>query len=70
MASKKELRRKRRQEKQEKHGRGKMDPATLFIVVVVAAIVALTAVGLFLRRDSEPPPWPGAVWSPEHGHWH
>jgi hypothetical protein len=73
MSSKKDRRRKRQeQEKAQAQARGGRNPATMFIVGI-AVILLLTVVGaMVLRARSGPdqPPWSGAVWSPEHGHWH
>lgn len=44
----------------------------VFIVGIVAAVL-LTVVGAMVlgnRSDRGDPPWPGAVWSEAHGHWH
>ena len=49
-----------------------MNPALAF-ALVIAAVIGLTLGGVMLFGDrSGPgdPPWPGAVWSPAHGHWH
>lgn len=70
MSSKKQLRRKRQKE-QEEGPRNKTNPAVLFILGI-GAVVLLMVVGVYLFGDAGPgdPPWPGAVWSSAHGHWH
>jgi hypothetical protein len=70
VSSKKQLRRERRQ--QEKTGKTgtKVNPAVLFVLSILAVVLILGSVAFFVRGESEPPPWPGAVWSAEHGHWH
>lgn len=71
MSSKKARRRARRKREREEQRRSKMNPATRFILGIALAIV-LTLVWGFVFGDFGPgePPWPGAVWSPLHGHWH
>jgi len=67
MSSKKQIRRQRQEAKQK--NRGKVNPAVAFIAIVFVALVALAVVAYFVDARPEPPR-PGAVWSPEHGHWH
>jgi len=69
MSTKKQLRRAKR-EKEEGTKRSKLNPATMFMLSVVAAVVLLGAVAFFFGTGAGEPPYPGAVWSPEHGHWH
>jgi len=71
MSSKKQLRRKRQKEKEERP-RGKVNPAVLFIVGIAAVVLALVVGVALFGGESGPgePPWPGAVWSPAHNHWH
>jgi hypothetical protein len=73
MSSKKELRRKRRAEARElEREHRKANPALLMVLGIVLAVV-LTVGGVWLfgdRGGPGEPPWPGAVWSPAHGHWH
>jgi hypothetical protein len=69
MSSKKQLRRKRRQEKAAARSQG-FNPARAFILVVIVVFVLVGVIATLRGTDREPPPWPGAVWSEEHGHWH
>lgn len=66
MSTKKALRQKKRQMKEER--RGKWNPATVFLLLIAGALLTFVLVGYF-TADSEPPR-PGEVWSPEHQHWH
>lgn len=70
MSSKKQLRRVRREHTEEVKQHSKYNPATLFMVAVVGAVIVLGVFAFFFRSEADAPPWPGAVWSPEHGHWH
>lgn len=72
MSSKKARRRKRRKKEKEERRGTKLNPAIVFMLGIAVAIV-LTVVWVWVFGDpSGPgePPWPGAVWSPSHGHWH
>lgn len=71
MSSKKARRRKRKQQEQERGGR-KLNPATVFILSIAIAILLTVGSVIAFTDRSGPgqPPWPGAVWSPDHGHWH
>ncbi len=71
MSSKKELRRKRREAEKERAAGGGSNPAWMFILGI-ALTLALIAGGyvLFGGSGAGEPPWPGAVWSEAHGHWH
>jgi hypothetical protein len=53
-------------------GRKGSNPATLFILIVGAALLVIVVGALLLggSAGAGEPPWPGAVWSPSHGHWH
>ena len=74
MSSKKAERKKRQERERQRRGR-KRNPAVLFILAVGVGLALLVG-GALLFGDptsSGPqgdPPYPGAVWSPEHGHWH
>jgi len=69
MSTKKRLRRERRQHERESRSGQKLNPVAMFMVGVVAVLILVGVVGLALRQDRVPP-WPGAVWSEAHGHWH
>lgn len=72
MSSKKELRRRRREQQHEKKERGGRNPALLFALGIAAAILITLGAFMVLGNPGGPgePPWPGAVWSAAHGHWH
>lgn len=67
MSSKKQLRRKRKQERAAK--RKGFNPATAFILAVVG-LVLLIGVVAAIKGGDPTPPRAGQVWSAEHGHWH
>jgi hypothetical protein len=72
LSSKKARRREQKQKKRDAQA-GKRNPALVFTMVIAVAIILLVAGAMiFGNRSDGPgaPPWPGAVWSPEHGHWH
>jgi hypothetical protein len=68
MSSKKQIRRKRREERAATRSKG-INPAKVFILVMVGLVVAIAVVALIVGGGAQPPR-PGMVWSPEHGHWH
>lgn len=71
MSSKKQLRRKRREQEQEGR-RSRTNPAWIFILAIALSLAVLVG-GYVLFSDRSglgDPPWPGAVWSDDHGHWH
>jgi hypothetical protein len=71
MSSKKALRRERKE--QEEAGRSKrLSPVTLFMLSIGGAVLLTIAGALLLtdRSDRGEPPFPGAVWSAPHDHWH
>ncbi len=72
MSSKKARRRSRRKVEEEERSHSRLNPATVFILGIAAAIVLTVLVAWGLRGSPGPgdPPRPGAVWSAEHGHWH
>jgi len=67
--SSKKARRRKLQEQAQDRSRRTISPATIFILCIGLALV-LTVVGSVIFGDREEPPFPGAVWSAEHGHWH
>ncbi len=71
MSSKKARRRKRREQDQERQGTG-LSPVTIFIlsIGVVMLLTVVVAVVFGDRSDRGERPWPGAVWSAAHEHWH
>lgn len=70
MSSKKQLRRERRRQERQEKRRTKRNPATVFIVAIALALVAVGVFAFFVKGDRGEPPFPGAVWSEAHGHWH
>ncbi len=72
MSSKKARRRNRRKVVEEERSRRKLNPVTVFLLGIAAAILIAALVAWGLGGPSGPgdPPRPGAVWSAEHGHWH
>jgi len=71
MSSKKAQRKKRREEAKTEEKKG-VNPALLFILAIGLAVVATLGISMLLGGSSAQgdPPWPGAVWSEPHGHWH
>lgn len=70
MSSKKKLRQQRREKRAaERRTRG-MNPATKFILATIALVVILGIVASLRGGPGGEAPWPGAVWSEAHGHWH
>lgn len=73
MSSKKARRQERQQQKQdEDRRRSGLSPVTIFMIGIGVAVL-LTVVGAFVLGDRSgrgEPPWPGAVWSAAHDHWH
>ena len=67
--SSKKARRRKLQEQTQDRSRGRVSPTTLFILAIGLAMV-LTVVGSVVFGDREELPWPGAVWSAQHEHWH
>lgn len=71
MSSKKGRRRKLREQERDRP-RGKLNPAIAFMLsIALAVLLMVVGVVVFGDRDGPgQPPWPGAVWSPAHDHWH
>ncbi len=72
MSSKKARRRNRQKVEEEERRRRKLNPATVFLLGIAAVVLLTALVAWGLGGPSGPgePPWPGAVWSASHGHWH
>ena len=70
MSSKKAQRRARREKEQvEKQSGRRIGPVALFLVAIGVALLA-TVVSAVVFVDRPEAPYPGAVWSEAHGHWH
>ncbi len=67
--SSKKARRRKLQEQTQENSRRTLSPAALFILGIGLAVV-LTVAGAVIFGDRKEPPYPGAVWSEQHGHWH
>ena len=67
--SSKKARRRKAQEQAQDRGRRTLSPALMFILGIGLAL-ALVVAGAVIFGDRGEPPFPGAVWSAEHGHWH
>jgi hypothetical protein len=68
MSSKKLLRRERQQQK-EGTTKARLSPVSIFLLSIVALLVVVVMIGILTGSNREPP-WAGAVWSEQHGHWH
>ena len=69
MSSKKQRRQERRRQERE-GGASSRNPVTMFIIAIGVALIVVTAIALVVRESPGEPPFPGAVWSDAHGHWH
>ena len=67
--SSKKARRRKDQEQAQDRSRRTISPAIKFILAIGLAL-ALVVLGTVILGDREEPPFPGAVWSAQHGHWH
>ena len=65
----KRARRRKLQKQTQDRSRRAVSPAILFILGIGLAVVR-TVVGAVIFGDRKEPPYPGAVWSEQHGHWH
>jgi hypothetical protein len=70
VSSKKQLRRARQAKEQVEKERSKVNPVWMFLFSIAALVVVAGVVAFFFRADHGPPPFPGAVWSTLHNHWH
>ena len=70
--SSKKARRRERQEKSQDTERARISPVTLFLLSIGVVLLLTVGVTVVLgdRSDRGDPPWPGAVWSAAHEHWH
>lgn len=70
--SSKKARRKKRKDEVKSAGKKGLNPALLFLVGIGLAVALTVGLSMVLGGSSAPgdPPWPGAVWSDAHGHWH
>ncbi len=67
--SSKKARRKKVQEQTQEQKRRALSPVTIFMLCIGLAMT-LTVAASIVFGDREEPPFPGAVWSAQHGHWH
>jgi hypothetical protein len=67
--SSKKARRRKLEERTQDRSRRRLSPVTLFILGIGLALL-VTVVGSVVLGDRDEPPFPGAVWSDQHGHWH
>jgi hypothetical protein len=71
VSSKKQLRRARREQAQVAKERARINPTILFIASIATLVLVLGVVAFVFRGEGPgAPPWPGAIWSEQHGHWH
>ena len=68
MSSKKQLRRERQQQKHTTP-KPRFSPVSIFLLSIAALVLVVSVLGSLLGSNREPP-WPGAMWSEAHGHWH
>lgn len=70
MSSRGKARRQRIQAQKAAVRRGSRRGVKIITLALVGAIVLAVAAALIFRDKGTAAPRPGAVWSPEHGHWH
>jgi hypothetical protein len=70
--SSKKARRKERQQREQESRESQANPVRLFMLAIGVAVLLTIVAAIFFvdRSDRGEPPWPGAIWSPAHGHWH
>ena len=68
MSTKKQRRREKRQE-QKGAAKSRLSPVSIFVLSIAALLLVVAVIGGLLGSNREPP-WPGAIWSAAHGHWH
>jgi hypothetical protein len=67
MSTKKQLRRERQRQKGTTKAR--LSPVSIFVLSIVALLLVVGVIGSLVGSNREPP-WPGAIWSEAHGHYH
>jgi hypothetical protein len=70
VSSKKQLRRVRQAKEQVEKERNKMNPVWMFLFSIAAVVAVVGVLTFFFGPDHGEPPFPGAVWSTLHQHWH
>ena len=68
MSSKKQRRRERKVQK-DTTSKPRFSPVSIFLLSIAALLIVVVVIGSLTGTNSEPP-WPGAIWSEAHGHWH
>jgi hypothetical protein len=69
MSTKKQHRRERLEQERLRTEERKRNPLPIFLWSIAVVLLVAGAIGFVVRQDREPP-WPGAVWSEAHQHWH
>ena len=67
MSTKKQRRRERPRQKGTTKAR--LSPVSIFVLSIAALLLVVGVIGSLLGNNREPP-WPGAIWSEAHGHYH
>lgn len=70
MSTKKQMRRERAEQGRKLQEERRRSPVALFLWSIAAVLILAGVAGFLMRGDHGEPPWPGAVWSEAHGHWH